>query len=148
MPLLYGVGITTCHCCTVSVSQHATVVRCRHYNMPLLCGVGTTTCHCCAVSASQHATVVQCQDHMPLLYSVGITTCTVIQCQHHNMLLFYSVSITTYTVLRCQHHNMYCSTMLASQHASCCCFERHLASYGPFGSSTWRVVGRLGTELG
>ena len=139
---------STSYCCTMSVSQHATVVRCRHYNMPLLCGVGTTTCHCCAVSASQHATVVQCQDHMPLLYSVGITTCTVIQCQHHNMLLFYSVSITTYTVLRCQHHNMYCSTMLASQHASCCCLERHLASYGPFGSSTWRVVGRLGTELG
>ena len=165
MPLLYGVGITTCHCCTVSVSQHATVVRCRHYNMPLLCGVGTTTCHCCAVSASQHATVVQCQDHMPLLYSVGITTCTVIQCQHHNMLLFYSVSITTYTVLRCQHHSMYCSTMLASQHVlfynvsitTCVLllfgaalgelwtvWEQHVASCGPFGNRTWLVVDRLG----
>ena len=106
MPLLYGVGITTCHCCTVSVSQHATVVRCRHYNMPLLCGVGTTTCHCCAVSASQHATVVQCRHHnMPLLYSVRITChcCTVSASQP---VLSYSASITT----------CYCSTVSASQH--------------------------------
>ena len=118
---------STSYCCTMSVSQHATVVRCRHHNMPLLYGVGITTCHCCTVSALQHATVVRCRHHnMPLLYSVGITTChcctvsgshaTVVQCRHHNLYCHTVPASQHATVLQCQHHNIYCSTVSASQH--------------------------------